>query len=227
MIVAAHQPQYLPWLGYFDKIDRADVFVLLEDVQYKKNEWQNRNKIKTARGWQWLTVPVMYRHPQSINEVRINNTVRWQHKHRQAIVTHYGKAPFYDSMKDFFEETFSRPWQRISELNIHLVRSLADLLGIKTPLYVASELGEFPEHSDERLVAIAKHFGADTYLAGNGGRQYMDLTRYGENGIAVVFQDYEHPRYEQLFGPFEPFMSVIDLLLNHGDRSLDILRGCP
>ena len=93
MIVAAHQPQYLPWLGYFDKIDKADVFVLLDTVQFKKNEWQNRNKIKTAQGWQWLTVPVMFKHPQRINEVPINKTVRWQHKQRQAILSNYKKAP--------------------------------------------------------------------------------------------------------------------------------------
>jgi hypothetical protein len=96
MIVAAHQPQYLPWLGYFDKISRADMFVLLDNVQFKKNEWQNR--IKTAQGRRWLTVPVEYRHPQSINEAEINNTLKWQHKQRQAIFTNYRKAPHHDYM---------------------------------------------------------------------------------------------------------------------------------
>ena len=98
MIVAVHQPQYLPWLGYFDKIDRADVFVLLDTVQFKKNEWQNRNRIKTAAGPQWLTVPVTYRFPQRIAEVGVNNRERWQHKQRQAIVSNYRKAPFWESL---------------------------------------------------------------------------------------------------------------------------------
>jgi len=225
MIVAAHQPQYLPWLGYFDKIDRADIFVLLDNVQFKKNEWQNRNKIKTAQGWQWLTVPVMYKYPQLINEVTINNRVNWQHKQRQAMVSNYRKAPYYDMLEGFFKDIFSSSWQLISQLNIEAVKRLTAILGIDTPLYVASELGDFPQDPDERLIAITKHFGSDAYLAGAGGREYMDLDRYDKSGIKVVFQDFKHPVYSQLFGGFEPFMSVIDLIFNHGDKSLMIIRG--
>ncbi len=111
MIVAVHQPQYLPWLGYFDKIDRADVFVLLDTVQYKKNEWQNRNRIKTAAGPQWLTVPVTYRFPQRIDEVGVNNRERWQHKQRQAIVSNYRKAPFWDGLAPLIEEILTPAWE--------------------------------------------------------------------------------------------------------------------
>jgi hypothetical protein len=225
VIVAVHQPQYLPWLGYFDKIDRADVFVLLDNVQFKKNEWQNRNRIKTAQGWQWLTVPVKYKYPQLINEVTINDTARWQEKHRKAILTNYTKALHHDYLEEFLAGIFSSAWHLISELNIRVVRRLASLLGIDTSILVASKLGELPQDPDERLVAITKHFGADTYLAGNGGIQYMDLEKYKNNGIEVIFQDYKHPVYGQLFGEFEPCMSVIDLMLNHGRKSLSTLRG--
>ena len=225
MIVAVHQPQYLPWLGYFDKIDKADVFVLLDSVQFKKNEWQNRNKIKTAQGWQWLTVPVLYRYPQLIHEVTINDNVNWQHKHRQAMVSNYKRAPYYEMLEDFLEGIFSHSWQSISQLNGEVVRRLATILGIDTPIYVASDLGEFPQDPDERLIAITKHFGAGTYLAGMGGRGYMNLDIYDKDGIEVIFQDFKHPVYTQLFGDFEPFMSVIDLIFNHGDNSLTILRG--
>jgi len=225
MIVAVHQPQYLPWIGYFHKIDKADVFVLLDNVQFKKNEWQNRNKIKTAQGWQWLTVPVMYKYPQLINEVPINNKVNWQHKQQQALVSNYKKAPHYGLLEPFFTETFSSSWEIISQLNIETVRRLTEILGIDTPLYIASELGEFPEHPDERLIAIARYFGAETYLAGAGGRAYMDLGRYDKGGITVIFQEFRHPVYDQLFGEFEPFMSVVDLIFNHGDESLGIVRG--
>ena len=225
MIVAVHQPQYLPWLGYFDKIDKADVFVLLDTVQFKKNEWQNRNKIKTAQGWQWLTVPVLYRYPQLIHEVTINDNVNWQHKHRQAMVSNYKRAPYYEMLEDFLEGIFSHSWQSISQLNGEVVRRLATILGIDTPIYVASDLGEFPQDPDERLIAITKHFDAGTYLAGMGGRGYMNLDVYNKNGIKVIFQDFKHPVYHQLFGDFEPFMSVIDLVFNHGDNSLTILRG--
>jgi hypothetical protein len=225
MIVAVHQPQYLPWLGFFDKIDSADVFVLLDNVQFKKNEWQNRNKIKTAQGWQWLTVPVMYKHLQLINEVIINNGVNWKHKQRQAILSNYKKAAYHDLLEGFFEDIFSLPWEFISELNIDAVKRLVEILGINTPIYIASDLVEFPKDPDERLIAITKHFGADTYLAGAGGRGYMDLDKYEKSGIKVIFQDFIHPVYNQLFGEFEPFMSVVDLIFNHGDESLEIIRG--
>ena len=225
MIIAVHQPQYLPWLGYFHKIHQADLFVLLDNVQFKKNEWQNRNKIKTAQGWQWLTVPVMFKHLQLINEVVINGKVSWQHKQRQTIISNYKKALFYGMLEDFFENTFSATWDNISQLNIETVKKLVSILGIETPLYVASELGEFPQDPDERLIAITRHFGADTYLAGEGGKTYMDLEKYEENSINVIFQEFKHPVYNQLFGEFLPFMSVIDLIFNHGDESLTILRG--
>ena len=225
MIVSIHQPQYLPWLGYFDKIDRADVFVLLDTVQYKKNEWQNRNRIKTARGAQWLTVPVTYHYPQLICEVGVNSRERWQHRQQQALVTNYRKAPHWGCLEGFFEEIFSRPWETISELNIHVVKRLAAILGIETPIHVASGLGSFPEDPDERLIALTKHFGAGTYLAGNGGQGYMDMKKYEQAGVEVLFQDYRHPRYNQLFGEFVSNMSVIDLIYNHGDKSHSILRG--
>ncbi len=225
MIVSIHQPQFLPWLGYFDKIERADIFVLLDNVQFKKNEWQNRNKIKTAQGWQWLTVPVTYQYPQLINEVEINSRNKWQHRQRQSILSNYKKAPFWSALEGFFDEIYSSEWKYISTLNIHVVRGLAGLLGIETPIFIASEIGTFPEDPDERLISITNHFGADTYLAGSGGRGYMDLEKYERNGIQVLFQDFTHPEYRQLFGAFEPFMSVIDLIFNHGDESLQIIRG--
>jgi len=224
MIVSIHQPQYLPWLGYFDKIDRADVFVLLDNVQFKKNEWQNRNRIKTAQGPQWLTVPVLYRFPQLICEVGVNNKERWQHKQRQAILSNYRKASCWPLLGPFFEEIFTREWNTIGELNIHVVQALAALLGIVTPIHVASELPPFPENPDERLIAITRHFGADAYLAGSGGHDYMDMGKYNTAGIKVIFQEYAHPVYGQMFGEFEPFMSVVDLIFNHGAESIEIIR---
>ena len=183
MIVSVHQPQYLPWLGYFDKIARADVFVLLDNVQFKKNEWQNRNRIKTPQGAQWVTVPVGYRFPQRIDEVTINNREHWQNKQKQAILTNYRKAPYWTILEGFFEELFSRDWPMIAELNIFVVKRLAEILGIATPLHVASDLPPLPENPDERLVAITRHFGADTYLAGSGGHDYMNPETYEKAGV--------------------------------------------
>jgi hypothetical protein len=225
MIVAIHQPQYLPWLGYFDKIDQADIFVFLDNVQFKKNEWQNRNKIKTADRWQWLTVPVRYKYPQLINEVKINDKTRWQHKHRQAIISNYQKAPFYDHLIGFFDHLSTLNCQYISKLNIDLVRNLVKIIGINTSLYVASQLDKFPEEPDDRIITIIKYLGADSYLAGSGGKNYMNLGKYKKNGVEVLFQEFNHPVYRQLFGDFEPNMSIIDLILNYGENSLNILRG--
>ncbi len=223
MTVAIHQPQYLPWLGYFDKMDRADVFVLLDNVQYKKNEFINRNRIKSAAGWQWLTVPVRFHFPERIDQVAIHAGVNWRHQHAQALLTNYGRAPYFTSYRPFFDDLLSRPWERLCDLNAHAVRGLAELLGIRRemPLASAWALGEDPTG---RLVDICRRVGADTYLSGAGGQDYLDLSQFEAAGIRVEFQAFEHPAYPQRFGPFEPFMSVVDLLFNCGEESLEVIR---
>jgi hypothetical protein len=223
LIIAVHQPQYLPWLGYFDKMRRADVFCYLNDVQYKKNEWQNRNRIKNAQGWQWLTVPVRYRFPEKINEVSINNAIDWKKKHLQALTTNYRRAPHYKSYIAIFEDAFSRDWEFISELNIHLLECLRVALNMDTkPTAVSSDF-KLRDHPTDRLIDICKAMGADTYLAGKGGANYMDLERFTKSGINVIIQDFKHPVYEQLFGDFQSHMSIVDLLFNCGPESLDVI----
>lgn len=225
MVIGVHQPQYMPWLGYFDKIDRADVFVLLDTVQFKKNEWQNRNRIKTAQGWQWLTVPVLYKFPQKIYEVAINNNNNWRDIHRKSLQTNYSKSSYFNDIIEFLDNVFSAQWDDIAPLNIFIVKELAQILGVNTRIYVASDLDKFPDDPDDRLIAITKYFNGTTYLAGSGGKAYMKTEKYEKAGITVQFQEFCHPVYPQLFGKFEPFMSVLDLLLNCGPESLSILRG--
>jgi len=224
MVVSIHQPQYLPWLGYFDKIDRADVFVFLDNVQYKKNEWQNRNRIKTAQGSQWLTVPVLYHFPERILEVEINARVNWSRKHLQALRTNYAKARFFERWFPLFEALYKREWRRLVDLNVECVQCLTQALGIDTPLRIASEF-ELSEEPTERLIDLCRLVGADTYLAGSGGRAYMDLPRFEAAGIEVWFQAFDHPVYPQLFGEFEPYLSIVDLLFNCGEESLSMIRG--
>ena len=224
MIVSIHQPQYLPWLGYFDKIARSEVFVFLDNVQFKKNEWQNRNKIKTSDGWQWLSVPVIHRFTQKISEVEINNTVQWGRKHLNALVTHYSKAPFFKDYIDFFDQTYEQEWIYLADINIHVVKYLVEALGMTDKkLVLASDL-ETREGSTERLIDICQKMGGDIYLSGKDGAKYMDVDLFKQEGIQVLFQNYEHPRYGQLYGDFEPFLSVIDLLFNCGPDSLSILK---
>ncbi len=224
MIVAAHQPQYLPWLGYFDKMDRCDLFVLLDSVQFKKNEWQNRNRIRTAGGWQYLTVPALHRFPQLILDVQIDNGTDWARKHLQALTIHYGKAPYFSDHLPFLQEVYARRWESLCELSIHLIQYLASAIGIVAKVAKSSE-GQFSEEPTERLIEICRWAGSDTYLAGAGGLHYMRLDRFQQEGIRVLQQEFESPIYPQRYGPFEPNLSVVDLLFNCGPRSLQILRS--
>jgi len=206
-------------------MDRADVFVLLDTVQFEKNDWQNRNRIKTAQGWQWLTVPVHYRFGQRIWEVQINGRVNWGRKHRQALRTNYSGAPYWRSHRTFFEEAFSKAWDRLVDLNVYMIQYLKDALGIGTELRMASDMEETSEEPNQRLVDLCCQVGADIYLAGAGGRSYMDGLVFQRGSIHVVFQDYQCPRYPQRFGEFEPNLSVVDVLFNCGPDALGIIRS--
>src|SRR5438094_6523304 len=127
--VAIHQPQYLPWLGYLDKLDRSDLFVLLDTVQFKKNEWQNRNRIRTAQGWQWLTVPVLHKFGQRLYEVRINQQIDWQGRHLRALEMNYGRAPYRDRYLEGLREIYRRSWDRLTEVNLAVIHWLLDAFG--------------------------------------------------------------------------------------------------
>jgi hypothetical protein len=225
VIVSIHQPQYLPWLGYFDKIDKVDVFCFLDNVQFKKNEWQNRNRVKTVQGWQWMTVPVKHRFGQLIKEVEINNTVNWRRKHLQTLATNYRRAPFFKEYFGLFEEAYSREWELLSELNIYFIEILCALLKLGAKWVLASTLDLRDEPTD-RLIDICKVTGANTYFSGRDGVQYMDLDRFDENEIKVVVQDFKHPDYPQLAGVFQPYMSIVDLLFNCGLDSMEKIRSC-
>lgn len=223
-VLAAHQPQYLPWLGFFDKLDQADVFVLLDDVQFKKNEWQNRNRIKTAQGWQWLTVPVRHRFPQLILEVEIDHWAPWARKHAMALTTNYSAAPHAEELLPPLLEVLGRDWSRLAPLNLCLIDEVCKCLGISTRRVQSSQVPTRDDAS-RRLVDLCRHFGADTYLSGEGAREYLELRPFREAGVAVRFQEYRHPVYPQLYGDFEPNLSIVDLLLNCGAESLEILRS--
>ena len=226
MIVAIHQPQYLPWLGYFHKLLQADVFCFLDNVQYKKNEWQNRNRIKTAQGRQWITVPVKYRFPQTIRTVKINNTEDWNRKHLQTLMTHYRKAPFYSDFIGFFQGIYSQNWEYLFKLNVALVNKLIRLLGIDSKKTVlASELKNLSDDPTERLIDICESLGGDTYLSGPDGANYLDVERFTRRQINIIFQEFTHPVYPQLYGEFLSHLSVVDLLFNCGPESIKILQA--
>ncbi len=224
MKVAIHQPQYLPWLGYLDKVDSADLFILLDTVQYKKHEWQNRNRIRVKDGWQWLTVPIIDRFPERIDQVEINPSADWQRKHYQALRLHYAKAQFWEPLGPDLLGLIERPWTRLAELNCAALHLLCRHLGITTPRVLASSLTAREEPTD-RLIDLCRVVGGSTYLAGQGGADYMNLDRFRDSGIGLEVQAYRHPTFPQRYQPFVSHLSVIDLLFNCGPESLEIIRS--
>jgi hypothetical protein len=224
-MVAILQPSYLPWLGYFEQIDRSDVFVFYDDVQYDKHGWRNRNKIKTPKGWQWLTVPVYHNFGQKIYEVKINNNIPWRRKHLKSLQANYARAPYYQTYIKFFEKVYSQHWEYLVDLNVYLIKQLCEFLGIKNTEFVHSRDLNIKGERTERLVKICQLFGADEYLTGDAAKNYLEEKKFQNANIKVIYQNYRHPVYPQLFGEFIPYLSVVDLLFNCGPKSLEIIRS--
>lgn len=224
MKVAVHQPQYLPWLGYLAKWAAADVFVFLDTVQYEKNGWQNRNRVKTPDGARWLTVPVRARLGTRISDVAIDVEQPWPARHLRVIDAAYGRAPYWSSTRDALAGLYAEPWERLAPAAVASAEILARAIGVTTPVRLASTISVEECDPTARLVALCRAVGADTYLAGGHGARYMDTKRFAEAGIRVLYQAYSHPVYAQQHGDFVPFLSGLDLLLMHGDASLAILR---
>ncbi len=228
MKIAINQPTYLPWIGYFDLIDQVDLFVILDNVQFVKQSWQQRNRIKAGNGLQWMTVPVVFRGKvgQLIKDVEIRDP-KFTHDHIRAIELAYRRAPF-------FSEYFPALKQRLEELrgglllslNLGLIGWALEILRIKTPLVSASSLGVDGKRT-ELLANICEAVGAIEYLSPLGSAEYLlaeqDVLR--RRGVDIWFQNYEHPPYRQVFTPFEPFASVIDLIFNYGDEAASVIRG--
>lgn len=223
MLVTIHQPNYMPWPGFFHKWLLADAFVVLDTVQYHKNEWQNRNRIKTAQGAQWVTVPVKYRFPERINEVAIAGGP-WVRKQVAAIEQAYAKA---ESFKDFWpmiRDVLNMDWSMLSPLNTALIRELGRMLGCTAPLYLASEMQTRVDDPTGRLIALCRELGGDAYLSGREGRSYLHAEAFADAGLALWFQEVKPPEYPQLHGEFVPYLSVLDLLLNCGDDAAKIVQ---
>ncbi len=217
MIVAAHQLQYLPYTGFFNKMMQSDVFVLVDSVQFQKKEFQNRNRIRTKDSWMWLTVPVLVKGKffQQIKDVKINNNERWKIAHLRSILINYAKAPYISEYKDKLTEIYSKDWTNLVHLNYDLIKFVMGELKIKTKIIVGSEIGISGKKTDI-LLDICRKTGADTYLSGPGGRNYVDINKLRENGIQHFFQDFKHPVYTHHTNKFIPSICILDILLNKG-----------
>jgi hypothetical protein len=228
MVVTIHQPEHLPWLGFFAKAAMADVLVLLDDVPYRKNYFQNRNRVRTAVGYSWLTVPVLHRgHLTPLREVAIANesNPRWSRKHWLTLQQSYGGAPHFSAHESFFRTYYAQRWSRLAEANRVLIDYLLSAFEVPARVMCSSALDHTGLGRTERLLSICRTLGAETYLSGVSGRDYLDVDAFSRAGIAVEFQRFRHPVYEQRYQPFLPCMSAVDLLFNEGPRARDILRG--
>jgi hypothetical protein len=226
MRAGIHQPMYLPWLGLFDRIFKCDLFILLDNVAYSKNYFLNRNKIKTASGSVWLTIPVLLKGNSNkiIKDVEIDNRNDWRKKHWMSIYYSYKNSKYFDNYVTIIEDFYKQEWKYLVEASSFMLATLLKILNINTPIKMASALGAQGK-KEGLILEICKLVQADKYLSGPDGRNYLNPALWQENQIEVQFHDYQHPRYSQLHGEFLSHLSVIDLLFNYGPDSLRILTN--
>ena len=226
------QSGYMPWLGYFDMINRADFFVFLDDVQWSTGAWRNRNRVRTAQGWSWLTLPVSFQRPHlelEIKDVEINNSHKWQKKHLGTLWTCYKKAPYFDEVFPIFDTILNKKQELVVDLNYELIFALCDYMGLQNTKFLFSQRMNIPKElkKTQRLLSIFEEIGGiTTYISGPAARSYLNEKDLDEKGIRVEWHEYHHPYYNQnTWGSnvFIPYLSVIDLLFNHGKQSLEIL----
>ena len=214
------QPSYIPWRGYFDLIHEADVFVFYDDVQYDKHGWRNRNRIKTTQGTQWLTIPVLAKGNVSggllIKDVAIAPTQDWAKKHLASLRQSYVRAPFFAEYAPLVEQILSKRHERLADLTIASTIALARALGIQHTRFVrSSELG-VDGGKTERLVRLMQHLGADRYLSGPSARDYIEPELFARADITLDYKVYDYPEYEQLHPPYDPQVTILDLLFMKG-----------
>ncbi|WP_321430936.1 WbqC family protein [uncultured Methanolobus sp.] len=224
MKVAIHQPNYLPYLGFFDKMNKSDIFVIYDDAQFNKGDFQHRNRIRIFNGWKWLTVPVEKK-MIPINEIKIRNDLltkgnKWNDAHLSLIEENYSAAPEFINYGTAIKKIFSSDFEYLFDLNISFIEFLIESFHINTKIVFSSELG-FKTRSTEKLVDIVDCLNGDIYISGPSGKNYLDESLFNAKSISVEYQDFKHPAYTQCYGGFEPNMSSIDALFNIGDKTFE------
>jgi hypothetical protein len=222
-LVCIRQPGYLPYMGFFKKIQSSDIFIYLDDTKFVEHGWDNRNKIKTDKGSMWLTVPIKRDSIQLLKDVLIANNESWKKKHLKSIKINYTKAPFFNDYWDDFSDIFQKDWNKLIDLNLNLIKYFNQKLEIITKTIRSSEL-QINSSGTKRLVEICQHVGATTYLSGILGKEYLDEDLFNESGIKIIYENFIHPIYKQLGNNFLPNMSIIDLLFNEGPNSGELIR---
>lgn len=227
MITAAiHQPNFLPWIGYFYKMLKCDRFILLDDVQFVRRSYTNRVNIRTPAGKQWITIPVKQkgRYLQLVKDVELETSLQWQKKVLGTLQSAYGRAPFFKTYFPALSAIVQENCSFLAEMNTRLIQWVAGILELSTPILKSSELPGVSGASTERLVNICRAVGADRYLSGFGGQKYQEEVIFNQHQVELVVYDFKHPVYPQLWGEFLSGMSALDLVFNCGPESAIILR---
>lgn len=223
MILTAHQPTYLPWLGFFHKIALSDAFCSFDIAQYRRRGF-NRNDIKTPQGRGALVVPVLtkgYREKQ-FWQMEIDNKTNWRKDNWKSLYVNYKKAPYFEQYVPFFEDLYKQDWQYFTELTEYMLKWFLQQLQIEAAFSKASEQ-RFEGNGSGLVLDMCKKLGADTYVFGTLGKNYADVQEFEKAGVHPYFQEYQHPRYPQLWGDFLPALGIVDLLFNCGEKSLEVL----
>ncbi len=223
MKTSIHQINYLPWIGYFNKIKQSDLFVLFDIADYTKNSVQNRNKIRTATDWVYLTIPMENKYfDQPAYKVNLPNNNIWQKKHWKTIELNYKKAPYFDSYKDFFEKLYSSNLETLHEINEKIIRYIIKELNINTEIKKTSELKINKDlKKTDLLLNILQTVNATVYLSGQGGKSYLEKEKF--KNIKLELQEFEHPLYKQVYPGFVKNLSIIDLLFNTGEKAQKLI----
>ena len=220
------QPNYIPWYGYFELINTSDVFIFLDDAQYTRRDWRNRNKIKTENGTKWLTIPVIKEDRDSllIKDVMIDNTTNWGKSHYDTLKHYYSKAPYWILYDELLKEMYFTKWNKLSEFDIEFIIRISSILGIESKFHSSSEI-KVDGIKEQKLINICQKFGISTYISGPNGQDYIDENNFTNAGIILEYYRYNDFSYEQSFGEFNPYVSVLDLLFHTGNIGLNFLKG--
>lgn len=223
------QPSYIPWRGYFHQIHKADVFVFYDDVQYDKRGWRNRNRIKTNHGTRWLTIPVISkgtrRKRTPINQIRIKEKQNWARTHLKAIQQNYRKAPYFKRYEGLLKEFYQQDPKYLSNFTIAFTIALARELGINNTEFIRSSELNVTGKKTDRLLAILKQIGASHYISGPSARNYIEEKKFKAANITLEYIAYDYPEYEQLYPPYDPQVSILDLLFMKGNYASQFIWG--
>ena len=227
MKIAIHQPQFIPWVPYFEKIESCDLFVFLDNVDFQKNGLQNRNQIKSSQGKHWLTVPVKQGLNQKIKNVFIDNNSNWKNKHFRTLENYYRRSPFFCDYQKEIKDFYEIEWSSLCEINLYITKLMMKWLDIKTKTIKGSDLGIEGKNSD-LILNICKELNCSSYISGNGGKNYLDQDKFEDNGIKIDFFETKLPKFYKQLYPSVGFindLSALDILFNCGIKWKDYIRN--